>query len=73
MIQKNFLNPGKIKNNIIFGQTCKCSIFDFIWDERDRIKRYTIIGKIEDGGVGLVDIELKLKSYKIIMGEKTLR
>lgn len=42
----------------------KCSIFDFILDKRDTIKRDTIIGKIEDGGVGLVDIELKLKAIK---------
>lgn len=47
-----------------FLKKIKCSIFKFIWDKRDRIKRDTIIGKIEDGGVGLVDIELKLKAIK---------
>lgn len=47
-----------------FLKKIKCSIFNFIWDKRDRIKRDTIVGKIEDGGVGLVDIELKLKAIK---------
>lgn len=44
----------------------KCSIFNFIWDKRDRIKWDIIIGKIEDGGVGLVDIELKFKVIKVL-------
>ena len=42
----------------------KSSIFNFIWDKRDRIKRDTIIGNVEDGGIGLVDVELKLKDIK---------
>ena len=42
----------------------KSSIFNFIWDKRDRIKRDTIIGNVEDGGIGLVDVELKLKAIK---------
>ena len=29
-----------------------------------RIKRYSVIGKQEDGGVALVDIELKFKALK---------
>lgn len=40
------------------------TIFNFIWNKRDRIKRNTLIGKIEDGGIGVIDIELKLKSLK---------
>ena len=40
----------------------KSSIFYFIWDKHDRIKRDTLIGKVEDGGIGLVDVELKLKA-----------
>lgn len=42
----------------------KNSIFNFIWNKRDRIRRDTIIGKQENGGIGLVDIELKLKALK---------
>ena len=30
----------------------------------ERIKRNTIIGRIEEGGIGLVDIETKLKALK---------
>ena len=47
-----------------FIQNVKRSIFNFIWNKTDRIKRNTIIGKICDGGVGIVDFELKLKAIK---------
>ena len=36
----------------------------FVWQKNERIKRNTIIGKIEMGGIGLVDIETKLKALK---------
>ena len=42
----------------------KTSIFNSIWDKPDRFKRDTIIGNVEDGGIGLVDVELKLKAIK---------
>ena len=42
----------------------KKSMFNFIWNKTDRIKRNTIIGKISDGGVGIVDFELKLRAIK---------
>lgn len=34
------------------------AIFNFIWNKHDRIKRNTLIGKIEEGGIGVIDIEL---------------
>lgn len=40
------------------------AIFNFIWNKHDRIKRNTLIGKIEEGGIGVIDIELKLKALK---------
>ena len=36
-----------------------------MWNKHDRIKRDTVIGKKADGGVGLVDIKLKLKVLKV--------
>ena len=39
-------------------------MFNFIWNKTDRIKRDTIIGKISDGGAGIVDFELKLRAIK---------
>ena len=39
-------------------------IFNFIWNKTDRIKRNTMIGKIEDGGMGITDIESKFKALK---------
>lgn len=38
-------------------------IFNFLWDKHDRIKRNTVIGKREDGGLGLVDIEIKFEVF----------
>ena len=37
-------------------------IFNFLWNNHDRIKRNTVIGDIKDGGIGLIDIESKLKA-----------
>ena len=45
-------------------QQIKKHIFNFVWNKHDRIKRDTVIGKKADGGVGLVDIELKFKALK---------
>ena len=39
-------------------------IFSFLWCNKDRIKRNTMIGTIEQGGIGVVDIESKLKAIK---------
>ena len=39
-------------------------IYGFIWQKRDRIKRNTLIGKIDKGGIGIVDIESKFKALK---------
>ena len=47
-----------------FVQNVKISLFNFIWNKTDHIKRNTIIGKISDGGVGIVDFELKLRAIK---------
>ena len=43
----------------------KSSIFNFIWDKRDRIKRDTLKGKVEDGGIGLVDVDKNWKQLKL--------
>lgn len=53
-------------------------IFNFIWNKKDRIKRKTLIGDIKDGGIGIVDIESKIKAIKsswisyILNGENNL-
>ena len=40
------------------------AIYGFIWQKRDRFKRNTLIGKIEKGGIGIVDVETKFKALK---------
>lgn len=35
------------------------SIYNFIWNKTDRIKRNTMIGDIMDGGIGITDIDSK--------------
>ncbi len=47
-----------------FIQNVRRSIFNYIWNKTDRIKRSTVIGKILDGGIEIVDFELKLKAIK---------
>ena len=42
----------------------KSDIFNFIWNKTDRIKRNTLIGDVKSGGIGVIDIETKLKSLK---------
>ena len=49
------------------------NIFNFLWNKTDRIKRNTIIGGILDGGIGVIDIETKLKSLKAIWVAKLLK
>ena len=46
-----------------FKQVSKI-IYNFLWKKRDRIKRNTLIGKIDQGGIGIVDIENKFQAVK---------
>ena len=39
-------------------------IFNCLWNNRERIKRNTLIGPISVGGIGLVDLEIKFKAFK---------
>ncbi len=39
-------------------------LYNFMWGKRDRIKRLTMIGKKENGGITMVDIESKDRSLK---------
>lgn len=39
-------------------------IFNFLWNNHDRIERNTVIGDIKDGGIGLIDIGSKSKALK---------
>ena len=39
-------------------------IFNFLLKKRDRIKRKTLIGKLERGGINIVDIESKFLAAK---------
>ena len=39
-------------------------IFNFIWNHRDRIKRNTLIGNVNQGGLGMIDIESQFEAIK---------
>jgi hypothetical protein len=41
-------------------------IYNFIWKKKDRIKRNTLIGPIDNGGIGVVDILSKMKSLRAL-------
>ena len=40
------------------------TIFNFIWNTTERIKRKIVIGGISEGGIGLIDLKSKLRSLK---------
>lgn len=54
----------------IWWKKIKCNIIFIHWGggggKRDRIKWDTIIGKVKEGGVSQVDIELKPKAMKAL-------
>ena len=39
-------------------------VYNFLWKKKDRIKRNTLIGKVNQGGIGIVDIESKFSAAK---------
>jgi hypothetical protein len=39
-------------------------LFNFIWGKRDRIKRNVLVQKIEDGGIGMIDVESHFQAVK---------
>ena len=47
-----------------FMKSLNKKIYGFLWNSRDRIKKNTIIGKIRDGGLGLIDIHATFKAMK---------
>ena len=51
-----------VKNDIIIK--IKRLFFNFIWKSKDRIKRNTLIGSYQDGGLQMIDVELYEKSLK---------
>lgn len=51
----------------------KKSILEFLWEKKPpRIAYYTLIGKPEEGGMGLVDVEQKMKSMRVKVVKKFL-
>lgn len=68
----NTLAISKILYNAYILENPKCDffkaasrlIYNFIWKKRDRIKRNTLIGKIEKGGIGVIDLESKFYAAK---------
>lgn len=39
-------------------------IYNFIWNKTDRIKRNTLIGHVKEGGLGITDVDSKIKALK---------
>lgn len=37
-------------------------LFNFLWNKSERIKRNTLIGNVRNGGLGIIDVESKLKA-----------
>ena len=47
-------------------------IFNYIWNKTERMKHYTLIGNISDGGLGIMDIDSKLKALKAALVPRLL-
>ena len=39
-------------------------VFNFLWKKKERIKRNTLIGKVDQGGIGIPDVESKFYAAK---------
>ena len=64
-ISKLVYNASILQNPTAeFLKTVSKLIFNFLWKKRDRIKRKTLIGKLEKGGINIVDIESKFLAAK---------
>lgn len=50
--------------NIEFIKKINKIIYNFLWGKRERIKRKSLVRSINEGGLGLIDVECKLKSVK---------
>ena len=40
-------------------------VYNFLWENKKRIKRKTLIGKFEDGGIEMIDINSYFKAIKV--------
>lgn len=47
-------------------------IFAFLWPKKTHVKRSTVIGKLEDGGLKMPDFEYKVKSFKVMWVQRLL-
>ena len=52
-------NPGDK-----FFKSVSRMIYNFIWKKIDRIKRHALICSIEQGGIGIINVESKFKAAK---------
>jgi hypothetical protein len=54
-------------------KTMKDAMFKFLWNGKDKIKRNTIIGNYEDGGIKMIDLELFIDALNIAWAARILR
>ena len=47
-----------------FIKKLECMLFEFIWNSKDRIKRNTLKSDVQNGGLGMIDFESKVKAMK---------
>ena len=52
----------EVDDNII--KSLNTLLYNFLWKGTDRIKRNTMIGQIQDGGISMIDVESKVLSLK---------
>lgn len=65
LISKILYNASILENpEQSFIKSLNKIIFSFIWGNRERIKRKTLIRSINEGGIGITDFESKISNLK---------
>ena len=49
------------------------SIYSFLWNGKDKVRRLAVINNIENGGLKLTDFETSIKSLKVGMDNSRLK
>ena len=55
-----------------FVKKFESSIYKFVWESKDKIKRSTMISDIADGGLNLIDFDSKVKTLRAMWANRVL-
>ena len=47
-------------------QAVNKELYDFIWNGKNKVKRFALMNDIEDGGLKMLDIECMIKAQRLM-------